>query len=378
MSINLIERIGIDRSALFDFQIIGVDTEKIEKHVKQGKNGRSYTKIVYDDKSPIELPNGKRIGKLVIKNQYIGKLTVSFERNNLDGEEYVNSSLELMVSGGNHNLQNLNTMEYQARIIDVFQVLAEEYGVEVDYSTIKIKKLELNATFFLNEAYEKYKQPVLLLMRNVPPKRYGTNKGNNAVKYATWHEANIGTSEDKLETALVKNSSIELKIYNKGKHLKDIGELDELEKDIMRVEYTIKDRRILENAFGDNLVVSLTDEKINALFKKYFNRDVVTRYYQWAADNHRRLVELTKKHRELYQKWTGSFFRECRQYEATNGLPILFDINDMEKVFRELEPKSGRNASRKFKKFKKKAIYENDLVGNTARVKEIISKIMDM
>lgn len=378
MSINLVERIGIDRSALFDFLIQEVDTEKIENHAKQGKNGKSYTKIVYDDNSPIELPNGKRVGKLVIKDQYIGKLTVSFERNNLNGGEYVNSSLELMVSGGNNNLQNLNTMEYHARIIDVFQVLAEEYGVIADYSTIKIKKLELNATFYLKEAYEKYKQPILLLMRNVPPKRYGNNKGNNAVKYATWHEANIGTSEDKLETALVKNSSIELKIYNKGKHLKDIGELDKLDKDIMRVEYTIKDKRILENAFGDNLVVSLTDEKINGLFKKYFNRDVVTRYYQWAAENHRQLVDLTKKHKELYQKWTGSFFRECRQYEATNGLPILFDINDMEKVFRELEPKSGRNAGKKFKKFKKQAIYETDLVGNTARVKEIISKIMDM
>ena len=378
MSINLVERIGIDRSALFDFLIQEVDTEKIENHAKQGKNGKSYTKIVYDDNSPIELPNGKRVGKLVIKDQYIGKLTVSFERNNLNGGEYVNSSLELMVSGGNNNLQNLNTMEYQARIIDVFQVLAEDYGVIADYSTIKIKKLELNATFYLKEAYEKYKQPILLLMRNVPPKRYGNNKGNNAVKYATWHEANIGTSEDKLETALVKNSSIELKIYNKGKHLKDIGELDKLDKDIMRVEYTIKDKRILENAFGDNLVVSLTDEKINGLFKKYFNRDVVTRYYQWAAENHRQLVDLTKKHKELYQKWTGSFFRECRQHEATNGLPILFDINDMEKVFRELEPKSGRNAGKKFKKFKKQAIYETDLVGNTARVKEIISKIMDM
>lgn len=378
MSIKLVERIGIDRSALFDFLIQEVDTEKIENHAKQGKNGKSYTKIVYDDNSPIELPNGKRVGKLVIKDQYIGKLTVSFERNNLNGGEYVNSSLELMVSGGNNNLQNLNTMEYQARIIDVFQVLAEEYGVIADYSTIKIKKLELNATFYLNEAYEKYKQPILLLMRNVPPKRYGNNKGNNAVKYATWHEANIGTSEDKLETALVKNSSIELKIYNKGKHLKDIGEIDKLDKDIMRVEYTIKDKRILENAFGDNLVVSLTDEKINGLFKKYFNRDVVTRYYQWAAENHKQLVELTKKHRELYQKWTGSFFRECRQYEATNGLPILFDINDMEKVFRKLEPKSGRNASKKFNKFKKQAIYETDLVGNTDRVKEIISKIMDM
>lgn len=215
-------------------------------------------------------------------------------------------------------------------------------------------------------------------MRNVPPKRYGNNKNNNAVKYATWHQANIGAGEDSLETALVKNSSIELKIYNKGKHLKDLGELDELDKDIMRVEYTIKDRRILESAFGDNLVVSLTDEKINSLFKKYFNRDIVTRYYQWAADNHRKLVDLTKKHREQEQKWTSGFFRECRQYEAVNGLPILFDIDDMLKVFRELESKKGRNAKRKFDKFKKQAIYESDLVGNTTRVKEIISKIMDM
>ena len=60
------------------------------------------------------------------------------------------------------------------------------------------------------------------------------------------------------------------------------------------------------------------------------------------------------------------------------GLPILFDIDDMLKVFRELESKKGRNAKRKFDKFKNQAIYESDLVGNTTRVKEIISKIMDM
>lgn len=375
MSINLQERIGIDRTGLYDFIIQEVNTDKIEKSAKTNNN-KSYVKVVYDDSSPIELSNGKRIGELIIKDPHIGKLTVSFEKNNLNGQNHINSSLELMVSGGNNNLQNLNTIEYQARIIDVFQFLAERYGVIADYSTIRIKKLELNATFFLNEAYEKYKQPILLLMRNVPSKRYGNNKNNNAVKYATWYEAETG--EDKLETALVKNASIELKIYNKGKHLKDIGELNELDKNIMRVEYCIKDRRILESAFGDNLVVSLTDEKINSLFKKYFNRDIATQYYQWATENHRKLVDLTKRHREQAQKWTNGFFRECRQYEAVNGLPVLFDINDMLKVFHELESKKGRNAKRKFDKFKKQAIYESDLVGNTTRVKEIISKIMDM
>ena len=93
---------------------------------------------------------------MVIKDPHIGKLTVAFEKNNLNGQNHINSSLELMVSSGNNNLQNLNTMEYQARIIDVFQILADRYGVVADYSTIRIKKLELNATFYLNEAYEKY------------------------------------------------------------------------------------------------------------------------------------------------------------------------------------------------------------------------------
>lgn len=374
---NLLERIGIDRSVLCDFIVLRVDTEKLKNNI-QNEGEKSYSKIVYDDKSPVELENGKRVGKLVIKNNRIGKLTVSFEKNNLSGKQYVNSSLELMVSADNNNIQNLNTAEYQTRIIDVFNELEERYGVIVDYSTIMIKKLELNATFFLNEAYEKYRQPILLLIRSVPPKRYGKNQSNNSVKYATWHEANMQSGEDKLETALVKNSSIELKIYNKGKHLKDIGKIDELDRDIMRVEYTIKDKRILENAFGDNLVTSLTDEKINELFRKYFNRDIAAPYYQWASKNHKQLVELTKKHREQYQKWTSTFFRECRQYEAIHGLPILFDLNDMRKVFKELEPKSGRNSTKKFNKFKNQAIYETDLIGNTARVKEIISKIEAM
>ena len=198
------------------------------------------------------------------------------------------------------------------------------------------------------------------------------------MKYAAWYEANAKLGEEKLETALVKNSSIELKIYNKGKHLNDLGMIDALDKGLMRVEYTIKDRRILQNAFGDDLVTSLTDQKINSLFRKYFNRDIVVPYQNWVCRNHEHLVNLTKKHRKLYQRWTSTFFRECRQYEELHGLPALFDIEDMESVFRELEKKSGRNSARKFAKFKDRAIFEADLLGNTARVKEIISKIEGM
>lgn len=375
---QLKEQIGIDRSVICDFMLKSIDAELLTQRARESRGNKAYVKFTYNDESPVELVDGKRVGELVIKDSKLGKLTVRFSKNNLDAKMHVISTLELMVSGGNNNLQNLNTEEYQGRIIDVFDYLAKHYGVIAEYSTVRIKKLELNATFYLDEPYEKYKEPILLLIRNVPPKRYGTNKNNNGVKYATWREANAAEQTDNVETALVKNNSIELKIYNKGKHLKDIGELDELDRDIMRVEYTIKDKRILDTAFGDNLVVSLSDDKITKLFKKYFNRDVVTRYHQWKAENTKQLIELVQKHREQYQKWTGTFLRECRQYEAVHSFPILFDIEDMQKVFRKLEPPKGRNASRKYNKFKRQAVYETDLEGNTRRVKEIIDKIMSM
>lgn len=376
--LNLVERIGIDRSVLCNFNVLEVDEKKFKNAAQNQFGEKVYSQIMHDDQSPIKLDDGRGVSKLVIKHSRIGKFMVSFEKNNLSGREYIKSSLELMVSEDANNVQNLNSVEYQARISNVFKELDEKFGLKIDYSSIRIKKLEINATFFLNEAYEKYRLPILLLIRNVPVKRYGKNKENNAVKYAAWYEANAKLGEEKLETALVKNSSIELKIYNKGKHLNDLGMIDALDKGLMRVEYTIKDRRILQNAFGDDLVTSLTDQKINSLFRKYFNRDIVVPYQNWVCRNHEHLVNLTKKHRKLYQRWTSTFFRECRQYEELHGLPALFDIEDMKSVFRELEKKSARNSARKFAKFKDRAIFEADLFGNTARVKEIISKIEGM
>lgn len=375
---ELVQRIGIDRTVLFEFLVRSVNEDVLCRTVADfGINETDrYVSVTYDDKSPIVLEDGKHLAKLEVRDHRFGRISVSFTRNNLNGRQYTDAKLELMVSDTGNNVQNLTSDEYKLRVADVFQLLKIEYGIDVDFSEIRVKKMELNATFYLDEAYEKYQRAILLLIRNVPAKRYGGHSCNNAVKYATWHEAT--QNFDRLETVLVKNSSVELKIYNKGKHLKDLGLIDSTAKDIMRVEYTIKDHRILDTFFGDNLVASLDDEKIKGLFKKYFNRDVVAQYYNWAARNHEILTELVKKHRAEHNKWTGYFFREVRQLEAVQGLPALFDLNDLYKVFRQLEPKSGRNARKKFNKLKKQAVYEQDLIGHTDRVREIIMKVMDM
>ena len=377
--IELKERIGTDMSVLYNFTLQDVDSKKL-KNLVTDPFQNSYVRVIYSDDSPIQLPDGRRIQNLTIKDRDLGKFTVTFSTNNLTKKSYINTALEMQISNSSgNNLQNLNVQEYRNRIDEVFQILSEKYGITADYSSIKIKKLELNATFFLNDPYELYRKPILLLMRNVPAKKYGRSKNNNAVKYKSWHEADQQTGQDNLETVQVENSAVKLKIYNKKKQLQDQGmDLSECDRDIMRVEYSFMDRRILESAFNGNSPDNMTDENITELFQKYFTRDIESPYRQWKAHNREKLKELVIQHREQEQKWVPGFLRDCRQREAVSGLPTLFDLEDMREIFRELETGKGRNASRKYRKFKDQCIYEQELLGNTVRTREIIDKIKGM
>lgn len=321
------------------------------------------------------MENGLRLGRLVIKDWRIGKLSFSFSLCNLDGTYGIRSALEMLVSDDGCNLQNLDTAGYKERISDVFGYLQSQYGIVADYSSVRIRRLELNATFFLDESFEKYRYPLLMIARNVSPKRFG--KGDQ-IKYASWHGADMAAQTDKLETVLVKNNSVELKIYNKGKWMRDKGIPLAVDRDVLRLEYTIKDSRLLEKYFGDNAVSSLTDEKISQMFKAYFQRDVVTRYYKWYADNIKQLAELIDKHRKAEVHWIGYFLRECRQYSETHGLPVLFALEDVKTAMKLLEPSGGKNLTNKWQRFLRQAVYEKDLLGNTRRIREIINKIMSL
>lgn len=94
--------------------------------------------MVEDEKSPIELPNGKKIGKLIIQDQFVGKLMIVFRKNNLNNSSYVNSTLAISVSGKKqNNLQNLNADGYKKRIEDVFKHLKNTYKVEINHSSLE-------------------------------------------------------------------------------------------------------------------------------------------------------------------------------------------------------------------------------------------------
>jgi len=339
---------------------------------------RYHTELVFNNDSPIELPDGKRIGRLIIKDPHMGKLSITFRQNNLDSfENYIcDSKLELLAFSEDVNEYNLSVGQYFDRIQEVFEYLKKDYGVEADYESVRIKRLEINANIYLEEPYQNYEKAIMLLIRNISPKKFGKCKGNDSVKYATWHESSIAHQTDRLETVVVKNSSLELKIYNKGKQLVDTGRYEELpEKDIMRIEYTLKDSRLLTKDFKSALAFDLTDAGINQLFKRYWRAHIETRYYQWKSQNLKDLETVISRQKANNPRWVKNFLLETREFEAQNGMPLLFDISDVYTVLKRIEPKSGRNAAQKFKRFKAQCKYETDRIGNTKRIQEIFDKV---
>ncbi len=131
------------------------------------------------------MTDGHRLGRLLIKDVAFGKLKYSFNLTESTGEYNVKATLEMTISSDGNNAQNLTADQYRERIWEVFEYLQVQYGIYADIQSVRIRRLEINATFFLDEPYERYRYPILLMMRNVSPRRFASDE-NGIIKYATW------------------------------------------------------------------------------------------------------------------------------------------------------------------------------------------------
>lgn len=366
---KLKERIGIDKTVICEIAIKAIDKEKLRK--KSLQDG-IYINFIENEKSPIVTKNGICISELEIKDDSIGRLLIKHKQNNLTKKEMIICRMELLISGIKSNLQNLNANEYKSRVAQVFEKLEVEYGIVIDSTDVSLKEIEINCTFKLQENWNKYRAALLLIAKNMP-ERYGNR---NEVKFMSWQS--VTSSGTVLENIHLKNKTTELKIYNKSKQIKDTYPDVNCDDNLIRIEYKIKDKRMIKSNFGSRKVADITDEKINKLFRKYWQRDVVIPYLQWRDQNRNELFAKAKEHMSTDIHWVSNFVRDCRQIEAKRGLPLLFDVDDMRIVFRKLEPNNLKSAGNKFRRFRKRMEFESDLIGNSKRIKEIIYRIEEL
>lgn len=239
-------KIGIDRSVLYNFTLEGIDTELLAQRASEKDMLDSpCDKITFlENRSSIVIAPGSNIGKLCIEDRQYGRFEVSYRKNNFTGQQYVFSQIQMRNwNEQTGNVRSLTATEYKQSVRDMIEHFKKVYGVKINASDIRIKEIEFNATFFLEEAFESYAPAITLMMINLPESRYKDRK------FVTWQQVREGRVC--LETTVAKNSTSQIKIYNKSKHLEDIGIPLHTEKDIFRLEYTIRDSRILEHT--DNM-----------------------------------------------------------------------------------------------------------------------------
>mgnify|MGYP004520639229 CR=1 FL=1 len=371
---ELIEQVGIDKTVLTNIKLIDIDLSKF-KRMQQAQefNCKKFAIIEFDDKSPIIIghqhdgSDWMHIKRLQIKDRRVGQLNIEYRKTTLDNQYHVITSLHVNASDTN-NLQNLDAYGYRQRIKAVVKAYDDLYGIKIDADYAKIKRLELNATFKIQGDFREYTRPLNLLISNVPASRY-RDSYSNTVKYHTWQE--IRDKSVEIETFLVKNTSTELKIYNKIKQLKDCKYiLQSAPENVIRIEYTFKDNRVINRQLGD--INNISDIKLSAVFWDNLNRDLIKSYNAWCKHNLKDLKNVLKKHLSTNKSdWCSQFYRDCRQFEAINNKPLLFDINDCQQVLKALKIS---NPARSYNRLVSNAGFEQDLIGQKDKIDEILDK----
>lgn len=263
------------------------------------------------------------------------------------------------------NLQNITVAEYHKKIKWIFQYLYEEYGITVNLQNLKFSEMEINCTFELKEEFYKYHRVLRLMMFNLP-KSYrklgqvsGINKREQRIEAETFYRG---------------NSSTEVKIYDKKKHLEQTIQF-KLEENMMRIEFILKKSQKIKEVFKSTLVSNLTDEKINKFYYQQYLRLFEKPYRKWQIENGNQLRDMITYHRNKSKNcWKSNLLKECSNTEQVNQVPLLLDVNNLLVQVKALD--KNRHYQRMAKGILEQCNYNNIYLQNDAeKAEEIISKV---
>lgn len=265
------------------------------------------------------------------------------------------------------NLQNITVSEYHKKIKRIFQYLYEEYGITVNLQYLKFSEMEINCTFELQEEFYKYHRVLRLMMFNLPKsfKKLGQVSGINK------REQRI---ED--ETFYRGNSSTEVKIYDKKKHLEQTIQY-KLEENVMRIEFILKKSQKIKEIFKSTLVSELTDKKINEFYYQQFSRLFEKPYRRWQIENGNQLRDMITYHKNKSKNcWKSNLLRECSNTEQVNQVPLLLDVKDLLSQVKALD--KDRHYQRIARSILQQCNYNNIYLQNDAeKAEEIISQVKE-
>jgi len=357
---KFVEKIGLDRTVVSGFRIIKIDFKKLFMH----------DNVVFDAAGEslywLEDGNGFRWLK-ISDHKLFGVLRAGVKKTKGMKQDF--TRLDIMVGDSiQGNLQNKSVNEYREIIDTVFRYLGDEYGIFVDLSPLKFSEMEINCTFALEKEFYQYHR-VLQLMMFLLPKNYRKIMQVSDVNY---HQYRIET-----ETCYRGNSSMQVKIYDKQKHLEQTVSF-RTDPHLMRIEFILKKPQKIKEAFSSNSVWELTDDKLQDFYYCQFLRLFETPYRKWQIMNGKMLRDMIDIHkRNNIKLWKSNLLAECSNREQLDQIPMLLDINDLLVEVRKLE--KGNHFNRVARGFLRICESHNVYLQNDSKkIEEIIGKIHEV
>lgn len=227
--------------------------------------------------------------------------------------------LELHIrSACGDNATPLNIEAYKRMIEQIRRYINDRYGVQLDFTDIGFKELEINCTFKLDTDFKEYEY-LLERMIEVAPKRY---KQALAIR----------NEERNITEIKFLNKSANLKVYDKKYQLEEAYKIKINDK-LMRIEYTFNRSQKVEDVFTTSKVNLLSDEAIRSYIVQAIENDLIKPIYKHIEEANKQLLKIAKQYQKLYPRgWGKKFIADSRTLKITKkkkGTDEIIEDNKM-------------------------------------------------
>lgn len=251
----------------------------------------------------------------------------------------------------NTNERNASNLEHLTEVNQIIQKKLSEVGVYTDMTKARVSSLEINVNSTDSKLYDAMK-----IIRK------GFNASNEKVF--------VVESKNNIESLMVKNRYIKVKVYNKTQQLQDTGQLYE-NKNLVRVEVTTLDSRTINTITGNDPTIDGIIENWDKV-ENWF-RSVIEKHIKKPCEEYNEAVEsaMVEKLKQGHKTY------DVLATEGTKGNLVDIEVfaRAMKRYYKETGRKSPTTSIKNTKvRFKKtdNELYES-LVGNI----EALEKLWD-
>lgn len=233
----------------------------------------------------------------------------------------------------NTNERNANNLEHLAQVNQIIEKILREQGVIVDMSTAELSSLEIN----VNSTDKKLYDAMKIIKK-------GFNNTNDKVF--------IVENKSDIESLMVKNNYMKIKVYNKVQQLKDTGQLYENE-NLIRLEVSTVDKSAINTITGYNPTMEGLVENWDKL-EQWFRKRIIDNVKK-PCDEFNEMVEKTMVE-ELKQ---GHKTYDILTLQAERGNLVDLEIfsRAMKRYYKEVGKKSPttmiKNTKARYEKLNK-------------------------